>query len=353
MATDLPWLSLHIAYHRGRMDRLLAELVLPSVKSLLQAGWIESFFFVRYSFGGPHLRLRLLPSPGKEEEIRSVVVRETADFLRRHPSPASLPEEEILSRNRALRRHDNSAEPEDRILADNTLQEIPFEPETERYGGESLLPSSLEFFALSSVRSLQLLAGRDRVPDGQWLAIGMRLLSCYALGLAADTEELKKIVAFPQSAERRAPSAIRDRGDRVFAKSKREFISLVRQEIQRLGTALPALDDTASAGRLGCELRRAAPAVRQRIAVSQIHMTANRLGLRNVDEVYIARLLTRALETIEIESPDLWGRLGRWLEQGATRASSQNQRLASLLHAAFALTGQLGTAPAQSGALLS
>ena len=126
METDRPWFSLHIAYHQGHMDRLLVEHVLPSVKSLLQAGWIESFFFVRYSFGGPHLRLRLLPSPGRKEETRSTVAREAADFLRRHPSPESFPKEEILNRNRALRQHDNCDEPEDRILLDNTFREIMF-----------------------------------------------------------------------------------------------------------------------------------------------------------------------------------------------------------------------------------
>jgi thiopeptide-type bacteriocin biosynthesis protein len=353
MATTPPWLSLHIAYHRGPMDRLLVEHVLPSVKSFLRAGSVESFFFVRYSFGGPHLRLRLLPSPGREEEIRSTIARDAAEFLHRHPSPVGLPEAEILSRNRVLRQHDNCDEPEDRILADNTLQEIPFEPETERYGGESLLPSSLEFFALSSVRALHLLAGRNGVPDGRWLAIAMRLLVRYAFGFAGNTEELQEILAFPQSAERRAPDAIRERGDRVFAKSKEDFSALVRQEIRRLEATLPALDDTASACRLGDKLRQAALAVRKRIAVSQIHMTANRLGLRNVDEVYVARLLIRTLEAIEAEAPDLWACLELRLKHGIGRASSQDLRLANLLQAAFAPTEQLGTAPTSNGALLS
>src|SRR5207253_2414953 len=145
MAMDPSWMSFHIAYHQGRMDRLLLELVLPSVKSLLRAGWIESFFFVRYSFGGPHLRLRLLSSPGREEEIRSAFAGEVEGFLRRHPSPASFPEEKVRQINRSLRRHGESDEPEDRIFADNTLQEVPFEPEIERYGGEALLPYSFEF----------------------------------------------------------------------------------------------------------------------------------------------------------------------------------------------------------------
>jgi hypothetical protein len=42
------------------------------------------------------------------------------------------------------------------------------------------------------------------------------------------------------------------------------------------------------------------------LAASHIHMTANRLGLTNGEEVYLSRMLFRAVETLRRATPAVW-----------------------------------------------
>ena len=182
---DLGWLSFHITYHSGSRDHLLVDLVRPLLRGLLRDGGIDRAFFIRYSLGGPHVRLRLRPVAGSAAEVREIVRRQAESFLRAHPSPAAMPEEEVQRLNE-LNRSRDAGEPDDEVLPDNTVLEVPFRPETQRYGGLDLLPRSLDFFALSSVRALQLLVRRRLLTEGEWLAAALRLQIRYVLrGLPA------------------------------------------------------------------------------------------------------------------------------------------------------------------------
>ena len=55
------WVSLHLFYHDNPMP-LLVECVQPMIKELYARHLLQRFFFIRYWQGGPHIRLRLLPS---------------------------------------------------------------------------------------------------------------------------------------------------------------------------------------------------------------------------------------------------------------------------------------------------
>lgn len=45
---------------------------------------------------------------------------------------------------------------------------------------------------------------------------------------------------------------------------------------------------------------------RRGIGVAHMHMTANRLGLMNRDEVYLCRMLQRAVQAVAEEDPPFW-----------------------------------------------
>ena len=86
------------------------------------------------------------------------------------------------------------------------------------------------------------------------------------------------------------------RGDQAFAKSRDGLIALLRAEAA--GGPSPEMLYSEAARRFRREIAAAPPDVRVRILKSQMHMTANRLGLSNPEEVHVSRLLQRAAEAL-------------------------------------------------------
>ncbi len=326
----LDWLSFYIVYHTGDRDRLLVELVRPLLRSLLHEERIDSAFFIRYLSGGPHVRLRLKPLPGEAAAVREIVSRHTESFLRDHPSPEEIPEEQIRRRNPIAAAFDPH-EAADIVLPDNTLVEVPYRPEIERYGGKDLFPRSLDFFAWSSVRSLQMLASRPGA-KGEWLAAVLRLQARYVLGFARDPDELETLARIPQSATGDTAARLRERADQAYSQSGQRFRLLLQKEIDSLAdNGIPPLEDCEAARRLGHGLAAADDAARRSVFLSQIHMSLNRLGLRNVEEVYLARFLWCAVEQIRETDPGAWDRLGALLVSRAGRPPRPERPLRELL----------------------
>lgn len=322
------WRSFHLHYH-GDRDLLLLELVRPLAASLLARGQIDRFFFVRFLLGGPHIRLRLRPRPDPAGTIGYDVAAAAEAFFASHPSQASLPEEEIRRRNRlVLARAPH--EHDDAVYPDNSLREVPFRPETERYGGPDLLDHSLDFFTLSSVSALRFLEAHGGEPRPRQLSEAFRMLARQALGCARTPEELQHLLQAPVESwgEPMAPAA--DRADQLFDRHRQDLLGLLRAEVESL-----ASPETEAARRLAREIGDAGEDVRRRICTSQLHMTANRLGIEGAEEVYLARLLWRSARELAESAPDLWKRLGDLLAAGAGIEAGRNGRLRDLLDPAL------------------
>ncbi len=330
------WLSFHLVYHTGNRDRLLTELVRPTVRTLWQGRRIESFFFLRHTLGGPHIRLRILPSPGTREGVREEVLKRAASYFAAFPSPARVAGEA----SRLLEEPRQSPEPaalESIALADNSVQEVPFEPEVERYGGPERLSTSLDFFALSSARALRLLDHRATVSAGEWLTIALRLEARYLLGFAEDALDLESLLTDPPLALETGEELIRKRVEEAFAESGDRLVRLLLGEIEKLGlAALSPLEDGEVARSFRLELADADRPTRARIFASQIHMTANRLGLARAEELYVARILERIFRRLEESDPATWSDLRDLLVCRAARELPPAPRLRDLLAPAFA-----------------
>ncbi len=54
------WRSYHLFYHG---DRDLVLRLWPTLAPLILSRIVDSFFFLRYSLGGPHIRIRLRLEP--------------------------------------------------------------------------------------------------------------------------------------------------------------------------------------------------------------------------------------------------------------------------------------------------
>lgn len=311
------WLSLHLFYH-GDRDRLLLELLRPLVSKLLSTRQIDQFFFVRFALGGPHIRLRLHPLPGCAEEVTAEVEGAAAEFFARCPSTESLDEESIRRVNRSILATDPSEE-DDLVCPDNTVRAFPFRPEVSRYGGPELLGASLEFFTISSVLCLRFLNDHGAEPWPRRSTRAFRILARLGLGLARDPEEFQTLVEYPVASWGKTLQPIVDEGDRVFERQREVFCRLLRVEIDAL--ASPGWEMQA-AWRLALEIGQAPTPVRRSVATSQLHMTANRLGLGNPEEVYLGRALWRAAGAFAETEPELWKRLRAMLERRPVEAGA-------------------------------
>jgi thiopeptide-type bacteriocin biosynthesis protein len=300
------WRSYHIFYHADS-DLVLWELVMPLLRDFWATGVIQSFFFVRYRLGGPHLRLRLLVTPHCATEVASRLSVAAASFFARYPSKVSQDTEVIRRVNRAILARDSN-ETDDRVYPDNSVQEAPFRPEVERYGGPELLEDSLELFTLSSVAALLLLAEHRNHSRGRLLAEALRLLVRIGWSFASDADEAMNILdAFIVSRE--LPSLLVP-ADRSYERHGEAFRRLVRSEIEQLSNCASQLKEEAQGCRyLSAQTRGHNATTRLQIGCSHAHMMANRIGLTNAEEVYLGRIQERAIADLRAADPEGWERL--------------------------------------------
>jgi hypothetical protein len=147
---------------------------------------------------------------------------------------------------------------------------------------------------------LQQIECNHGVAKSRLLALSLRALVRQALGFALGEDELSRLVAYVANGEWRGHSSLLERADREFEGRQEEYVRLLSEEIglflnpearSRLGDAM--LADGALL--LSQSTRSASNPVRWRILSSQLHMTWNRMGIRNLEEVYLGRILWRAV----------------------------------------------------------
>ena len=90
------------------------------------------------------------------------------------------------------------------------------------------------------------------------------------------------------------------KAERVFVEQRKTFDQLFHRELDLLKVGPDAVSSAGeeakaqlgeAASRLSWAVRTADREVHQRIGTSQLHMTANRLGLSNAQEVYLSQIL--------------------------------------------------------------
>jgi len=283
------WHSCHLYYH-GDGNLLLGRLVHPLMVSLLRKGDVDRFFFVRYELGGPHVRLRWRVAPGATGRADEAVAKAAADFFARWPSAQSLATDTVERRTQQILAADAS-ESDGILYSDNSLRFTPFVPEVDRYGGPGLIGASLDFFNLSSLRALgfaRAFTGEPRTRQIPWI---LRTLAAQAMGFARDEPELASLLDYAAVPAGHPLAPFAARGDQAFKEQPESFQRLLRE-------ALSEHDRLAEARHLAAAVGSATPDARHRILKSHMHMTANRLGLRNPEETWLGQILRRAAATL-------------------------------------------------------
>lgn len=285
------WLNYHLYYHQDP-GSAIDGFVRPLVVDLLRSDRIDRFFFVRYGLGGPHIRLRLHPRPGASDLVAEAAEDRARDFLASRPSTSNLTTPSILRGNQQLLASDPH-ETDNSVYPDNTFLAFPFRPEIERYGGPELWRDSLDFFVISSAAALELLREHGGEPRTRQVTLAFQILAGQALSFARDEEDLIVLLRYAVDIWGGRMSQAMEKADRVLAEKRKVFDQLFERELD-FGVAVATRTElNEGARRLAWAVRDADRSVHQRIGTSQLHMTANRLGLNNAEEVFLSQILTR------------------------------------------------------------
>ncbi|MFF1494328.1 thiopeptide-type bacteriocin biosynthesis protein [Streptomyces sp. NPDC058304] len=288
------WQSLHLTLHTDGADT--DAFVTGALAPLMDGRYGPiggAWFFIRYNEGGPHLRIRFrcAASPEEAAEDAAELAAELA-LLAGGTTPVTGP---------WTGRH-------------GEVRAVPYEPETERYGGPAALPVAEEVFVHSTratVAALRAVPGRA---DRLRLALDLAHATAYALGLdeLASAGWLRRHAASWRWAAEVRPlpgAAVHTRVNTVFAAQRTNLARRARAVRAGLddGSADPWLAEwTRQVRGADARLRTAAPAAdrpdapvrmhrRLWVWASQLHMLFNRLGVTPDEERAVCRLAGRAL----------------------------------------------------------
>jgi hypothetical protein len=155
---DGGWVSGHLFSH-GDLDALLARAVRPLVAELARAGNAGGFFFLRHWDGGPHIRLRLLARTATDRPVLRRMVRERCGgYLREHPSPAAITQQQYGELASSLARQEGAASYLSRLQPDGSVRFIGYRREHARYGDLAAMRAIEEHFERASEIALSLVS---------------------------------------------------------------------------------------------------------------------------------------------------------------------------------------------------
>ncbi|MFD9060410.1 thiopeptide-type bacteriocin biosynthesis protein [Kitasatospora purpeofusca] len=279
-----PWQSLHLALPLPAhgTDAFVTEDLAPLMDRLADTDW----FFIRYGEGGPHLRIR---------------------FRGPTAHPDTLAKE--LGRLASLRT------PPDGPWADRhgEVTAVPYEPETERYGGPALLPVAEELFTRSTRAAVLALRTLGPAPTpaarGARLPLALDLAHTTARALGLDELAAARWLRGHSASWRWVTefrplpgAAVHSRVNTVFAQQRQTLArrAAALREALDAGTAAPWLGDwsahvTEAAARMRTDAPQGSEERLVRVWASQLHMLFNRLGVGPDEERAVCRLAGRTL----------------------------------------------------------
>lgn len=187
-------------------------------------------------------------------------------------------------------------------------QEVPYVPETDRFGGENAIGFAEAYFHLSSRVTLDRLAREQQTyGDSMFDALRMHVITAHAAGMSPYqaapyfgrlSEQWLPLFFAPEGAPDTAfLDDIRAGFEKNFAPQKNDLKATLMAlwkalDKEKFDQKQPEWARWASGNQLilkelGENLDRALP--------SLLHLTNNRLGLNNQDEVYLNFILSKAL----------------------------------------------------------
>src|SRR5687768_11046527 len=172
---DTRWLACHLFFdqqtgiYTGECDEVVLNVAEPFVRRCQREGWIDGWFFIRYSEYGPHVRLRL---HGRAEVMDDVVWPALKEHVRALYPDVAFERPDVP----AMPVYAPPAEPAetgDRVFGLTHAALIDYEPETDRYGGPEGVRLAERFFEVSSEAACSLLQKTSRTERSSRLGKGL------------------------------------------------------------------------------------------------------------------------------------------------------------------------------------
>lgn len=318
------WLSLHVYYH-GDHDALLLEGIRPLLEELDGRGAAQSYFYVRYWNGGPHVRLRVLPSDEAERAaLAGKLLGDLNGYLQAHPGGQANPH--AYEKHATFMREFRSRFTDDWEVGKLHLDEDepfqgrdvavphPYEFDYPRYGGPEARALTEEHFFHSSRVALALVAG-CRGNKGARMAWALLLMAAAAPALGLSREGAGKLFrryfgvarfVFPDAGDD-YPAAM---GFRSFDGQREHVVASIRQAgggAQAVGShplvARWREHLAACVGRLNSLREQNLLSMpTEDIVMDYLHMLNNRLGVPLPEELYLSYLLAEGYDFMERET---------------------------------------------------
>jgi thiopeptide-type bacteriocin biosynthesis protein len=287
------WLSLHIFYS-GSFDQLIVYLSSHILLPLQQQGLVKAFFYVRYHERGPHIRLRLLPVTGAEDRVAKKATITMRQYLEAHPA------------SRAALEQQYDASITAQWYPEGSVQTIAYIPETERYGGEANLAFCELHFMCSSLVVAQLIKATPAITSGK------QLLYATILAVQFGKNCVKQDIALFYNSyyQEWRVTALKITGLQQEAALLKQFetayaaqlatLNVLFEQADDIGFGDDAIDgalDNWNKGNEALALQLQASGLQHprlmSVLRSLLHMTFNRLGIRNEEECYITWMMAR------------------------------------------------------------
>ncbi|MGX7761440.1 thiopeptide-type bacteriocin biosynthesis protein [Streptomyces angustmyceticus] len=167
------WVCAHVFYDTDQ-DALLARCVEPVVTELERRGLIQRYFFLRYWEGGPHVRLRLLPTRARDRAaVAEVAEHRLGAFLAASPAPDVVDRSHFAQVAQGLAGLEGRAGHDDVLRPNNTAEFLPYEREHADYGQGAAIAAVERHFCESSRLALSVVSAGTSVEQRALLAFDL------------------------------------------------------------------------------------------------------------------------------------------------------------------------------------
>ncbi len=144
------WQALHIFYY-DKQDQLLYDGVFPIMKKYN----IRKFFFIRYWERGPHIRLRINI---EENTLFETIKKEISKYVSLHRSVVEFSEIQYINEAYIYAKKEKvDINTLDDLIPNNTVCEMKYIPEFDKYHGEEGVSIAEEEFCFSSFLALNII----------------------------------------------------------------------------------------------------------------------------------------------------------------------------------------------------
>ena len=282
------------------------------IKSLLEKNLISNFFFIRYWEKGPHIRLRMKGETlDRVEQIKPYLDFHIVGYYKRFPS-LNFPNQ---SNNEF-------------IFPMNSIQQIEYAPEVNRYGGNKGIEIAEKFFEASSKVVLKILEERDSLSYDETVSLAIQLNIALSVTFRMSVSEMQSFydlifASMLQAVNMSQPSVgvntIVERFERSYQTQRKELLNFLSNFLPIVyGSEKSFENEWLSTWINDCKLiatlfynELSAGNIQTfhinklqntqgewYILSSYVHMSNNRLGLLNSDEAFIAYIISSALKEI-------------------------------------------------------